>query len=121
VDDTFLRIGSSNLNNRSIGLDTECDLAIEATSDDVRQTIMGLRNRLLAEHLGTHPDIFSNACLEEGDSLIAAIERLNVNSRRLHAFGAMFDEGPADPAVGTSLLDPLEPFEPLWFLKRQRG
>lgn len=30
VDDRFLRVGSSNLNNRSMGLDTECDLAIEA-------------------------------------------------------------------------------------------
>ena len=30
VDDRLLRIGSSNLNNRSMGTDTECDLAIEA-------------------------------------------------------------------------------------------
>src|SRR5262245_17108657 len=30
VDDVLLRVGSSNLNNRSMGLDTECDLAIEA-------------------------------------------------------------------------------------------
>ncbi|MDQ4135977.1 MAG: phospholipase D-like domain-containing protein, partial [Pseudomonadota bacterium] len=34
VDDDFLRVGSSNLNNRSYGLDTECDLAIEAASDE---------------------------------------------------------------------------------------
>ncbi|WP_170304092.1 phospholipase D-like domain-containing protein [Microvirga makkahensis] len=120
VDDTFLRIGSSNLNNRSIGLDTECDLAIEAADDEVRRTIGSLRDRLLGEHLGTSPDDFSKAVADEGGSLIAAIERLNVNGRRLHAFGAMFDEGPAEPAVGTSLLDPLEPFEPLWFLKRVR-
>ncbi|KLK91824.1 phospholipase [Microvirga vignae] len=121
VDDTFLRIGSSNLNNRSIGLDTECDLAIEATNDDMRRTIVSLRNRLLGEHLGTDPDVFSDTVSEERGSLIAAIERLNVNERRLHAFGAMFDEGPADPAIGTGLLDPLEPFEPLWFLKRLKG
>ena len=36
VDDVFLRVGSSNLNNRSFGLDTECDLAIEATTDAER-------------------------------------------------------------------------------------
>ena len=30
VDDVLLHVGSANLNNRSIGLDTECDLAIEA-------------------------------------------------------------------------------------------
>ncbi|SCY72435.1 phospholipase D-like domain-containing protein [Microvirga guangxiensis] len=118
VDDTFLRIGSSNLNNRSIGLDTECDLAIEATNDQMRQMIGRLRDRLLAEHLGTDPEIFADAVSKESGSLIAAIERLNVNDRRLHVFDAMFDEGPAEPAVGTGLLDPLEPFEPLRFLKR---
>ena len=32
IDDRFLRIGSANLNNRSMGTDTECDLAIEAGS-----------------------------------------------------------------------------------------
>ena len=32
VDDTFLRVGSSNLNNRSMGFDTECDLGIEAAT-----------------------------------------------------------------------------------------
>ncbi|WP_243373410.1 phospholipase D-like domain-containing protein [Microvirga solisilvae] len=120
VDDTFLRIGSSNLNNRSIGLDTECDLAIEATNDEMRRTIAGLRNRLLAEHLDTDPDVFAGMVAEASGSLIAAIERLNVNRRRLHSFDAMFDEGPAAPAIGTGLLDPLEPFEPLWFLKRPR-
>jgi len=120
VDDRFLRIGSSNLNNRSIGLDTECDLAVEATNDDMRRAIAGLRDRLLAEHLDTDEEAFSKAVAEASGSLITAIERLNVKKRHLQGFRAMFDDGPADPAVGTALLDPLEPFEPLWFLKRQR-
>ena len=30
VDDCMLRVGSANLNNRSMGADTECDLAFEA-------------------------------------------------------------------------------------------
>ena len=29
IDDVLLRVGSSNVNNRSFGLDTECDLSIE--------------------------------------------------------------------------------------------
>jgi phosphatidylserine/phosphatidylglycerophosphate/cardiolipin synthase-like enzyme len=118
VDDTFLRIGSSNMNNRSIGLDTECDLAIEATSDDIRRAIAHLRDDLLSEHLATDADTFTAAVSQEGGSLIAAIERLNTCDRRLRTFDAMFDDGPMEPAIGTGLLDPLEPFEPLWFLKR---
>ena len=34
IDDRLLRLGSSNVNNRSMGLDTECDLAIEAVEGD---------------------------------------------------------------------------------------
>ena len=30
VDDRLLRVGSSNLNNRSLGLDSECDVTIDA-------------------------------------------------------------------------------------------
>ena len=30
IDDRLLKVGSSNLNNRSMGFDTECDLAIES-------------------------------------------------------------------------------------------
>ena len=45
VDDRLLRIGSSNLNNRSMGFDSECDVAIEAEpdeseDDEVRQQII---------------------------------------------------------------------------------
>ena len=36
IDDRFLRVGSANLNNRSMGADTECDLAIEARNDAER-------------------------------------------------------------------------------------
>jgi phospholipase D1/2 len=56
VDDTFLRVGSSNLNNRSMGFDTECDLGIEAKSAAQRAAIAGIRNRLIAEHWGLSPD-----------------------------------------------------------------
>ena len=38
VDDRLLRIGSSNLNNRSMGFDSECDVAIEADGPKARKT-----------------------------------------------------------------------------------
>src|SRR3954454_19599289 len=52
VDDVLLRVGSANLNNRSLGLDTECDLAFEARTPEHRQTIARLRNGLLGHHCG---------------------------------------------------------------------
>jgi phosphatidylserine/phosphatidylglycerophosphate/cardiolipin synthase-like enzyme len=120
VDDVFLRIGSSNLNNRSIGLDSECDAAIEATTEEMRQTIIGLRNRLIAEHLEVDPETFGRAIDGNGGSVIAAIERLNTGLRGLRPFGAMSDDGPDVPATGTGLLDPLEPFEPLSLFRRRK-
>ncbi len=53
ADDRLLKIGSSNLSNRSMGYDTECDLVFEARSDAHREAFTALRRRLLAEHLGT--------------------------------------------------------------------
>lgn len=53
IDDTFLRIGSSNLNNRSMGFDTECDIGIEAETAAHRRAIASVRNRLIAEHWGS--------------------------------------------------------------------
>ncbi|HYE00459.1 MAG TPA: phospholipase D-like domain-containing protein, partial [Alphaproteobacteria bacterium] len=76
VDDTLLRIGSSNLNNRSIGLDTECDAAIEAATPETRRAIARLRDCLIAEHLGVAPAAFAAAMAETG-SMLAAFDRLN--------------------------------------------
>jgi len=53
VDDRVLRVGSSNLCNRSLGLDTEADIAIEARGrPQVANAIRRFRDRLVAEHLG---------------------------------------------------------------------
>ncbi len=52
VDDRFLHIGSSNLNNRSMGFDTECDLVIEGRDEKMRSKIASIRNNLIREHTG---------------------------------------------------------------------
>ncbi|WP_425450399.1 phospholipase D-like domain-containing protein [Virgifigura deserti] len=119
TDDAFLRVGSSNLNNRSVGLDSECDLAIEAETDVAGQAIARLRERLLAEHLGTSPEMVAQAITAEG-SLIRAIERLNRNPRGLRPFAAQAEDGPTTPFPGTDLFDPEEPFEPLRLLRGRR-
>jgi phospholipase D1/2 len=72
VDDSFLRIGSSNLNNRSMGLDTECDLGIEATSAAQRSEIARVRNRLIGEHWGLEPEDVERA-LASGKPVMDAL------------------------------------------------
>jgi phospholipase D1/2 len=53
VDDRFLSIGSANMNNRSMGYDTELNVAWEVPSHD--QSIHDVRISLLAEHTGLDP------------------------------------------------------------------
>ena len=56
VDDAILRIGSSNVSSRSMALDTECDLVVEARGQPrVAAAIAEFREQMLAEHLGTQP------------------------------------------------------------------
>jgi phospholipase D1/2 len=81
VDDALLRIGSGNLTNRSMGIDTECDLALEAGGDErIGGAIRTFRHRLLAEHLGaTVAQV--DATQARHHSLIGTIEALR-NPRR---------------------------------------
>jgi phosphatidylserine/phosphatidylglycerophosphate/cardiolipin synthase-like enzyme len=116
VDDDLLRVGSGNLSNRSMGLDTECDLAIEATDEATRRTIAGVRARLVGEHLGVAPERVTEALAAKG-SLIAAVEALNGGPRSLRRFEP--GEGPTRLVPGTRIVDPARPWEPLWFLSRK--
>jgi phosphatidylserine/phosphatidylglycerophosphate/cardiolipin synthase-like enzyme len=55
IDDVFVRIGSANINNRSFGFDTECDLALEAAGpggETHRTAIRALRAEMLGHWLG---------------------------------------------------------------------
>ena len=71
VDDKLARIGSSNLSNRSMGLDTECDIAWEAENPSAEASIRGVRHRLLAEHLGCTVDVYAEA--ERTHGMLGAI------------------------------------------------
>ena len=52
IDDGFVRVGSANINNRSMGADTECDLAFEAGCEEHSEFIRGLRRRLIGHFCG---------------------------------------------------------------------
>jgi len=83
VDDALARVGSANLANRSMGLDSECDLVLDAALDPrLGAPIAALRNRLVGEHLGVEPAAVADALAARG-SLIGAIEALAGGPRTL--------------------------------------
>jgi phosphatidylserine/phosphatidylglycerophosphate/cardiolipin synthase-like enzyme len=120
VDDHFIRIGSSNLNNRSEGLDTECDLAIEASTNAHRLAISTLRYRLLAEHLETTPETVRET-ERSLRSLNSAVDALNVGKRGLRHFAIDVSKGETSPLTGTTLVDPRRPYWPLQKLRLRVG
>ncbi|MCR5872158.1 MULTISPECIES: phospholipase D-like domain-containing protein [unclassified Sphingomonas] len=85
VDDRFLRVGSSNFNNRSLGLDTECDVALASRTPEEAGRIAAIRDGLLAEHLGTDSLSVAKA-IEDGGSLIAAVEALRGTGRSMRPY-----------------------------------
>lgn len=72
VDDCFLRVGSANLANRSMGADSECDLVIAAESPADRATVRRIRDGLIAEHCGCSAEAVGRVIDVKG-SLLAAV------------------------------------------------
>jgi phospholipase D1/2 len=111
VDDEFLTIGSANLSGRSMGLDTECNLAIEAKGDEqISAAIAGLRNRLLAEHLARDERAVAEA-VRSNRGLIAGIEALRGPGRSLKSLAALAEDDWSALVPDHSLLDPEEPID----------
>jgi phosphatidylserine/phosphatidylglycerophosphate/cardiolipin synthase-like enzyme len=81
IDDRLLRAGSTNLNNRSAGFDTECDVALETEDEAVAAGIARFRARLLAHYIGCSTHAFEEAFQRLG-SLAAAIEALDCHAPR---------------------------------------
>ena len=101
IDDSLMRVGSANINNRSMGFDTECDLAFEASDsaagDEARRVVHRLRTHLLAHWLAVDEAALEAALARTGElgSAIKALDTPEV--RRLR---------PLEPA----------PIGPLWEL-----
>jgi phospholipase D1/2 len=108
VDDRFVRIGSANLSRRSMGVDTECDLALDAGSDPAHLAgVRRIRDRLIGEHLGVSGEVVARELGRDG-SLRALVDARADIDRTL----CRVDLGePVDPPseVLKAAADPLEP------------
>jgi phosphatidylserine/phosphatidylglycerophosphate/cardiolipin synthase-like enzyme len=122
VDDEVVRVGSSNMNNRSLGLDTECDLFIDAArpgNGHAAPAIRKLRLSLLAEHCAISLDQ-AEAELEKHGSMAAMIEAQATAGNHLRPFVLRPLSDREKAVADNALLDPERPehlFEP--FAKRR--
>lgn len=84
-DDSMLRIGSTNLNNRSFGFDTECDVAAEPTDAAGRDAIRRFRQRTIGHWIGVGGEAFGAVEAVTG-SVGEAV--LKFDTGRMHVLGA---------------------------------
>jgi phosphatidylserine/phosphatidylglycerophosphate/cardiolipin synthase-like enzyme/uncharacterized membrane protein YdjX (TVP38/TMEM64 family) len=107
IDDQWLRIGSANLSNRSMGVDTECDLTLEAGGDEAKmEAVRAVRDGLLSEHLDVSPERWRAELAAHG-SLHAAIRHLQCEGRTLKRLSE--EEESAGAAVLAVVADPERP------------
>ena len=109
VDDRWLRIGSANFANRSMGLDSECDVTFDAEDDPAKTAaVRGFRDTLLSEHLDVPLHRFERAAAESS-SLRAAIESLRCDKRTLQ----VLEEKPEASLMVMSLASVADPERPV--------
>ena len=106
TDDRFLRIGSANINNRSMGADTECDLAFEATSEVQQEYIARFRRQMIGHFCGVDEREIEH---HEAD-LFGYLDRLAASGREksLQPIDPAATEG-GIAAVVQPVADPREP------------
>ncbi|MET0273360.1 MAG: phospholipase D-like domain-containing protein [Phenylobacterium sp.] len=117
-DDRVVRIGSANLNNRSGGFDTECELAVECEDEGGRMAAAAFRDRLIGHFMGYTGDAVAKARVAHG-GLVHAIDALNREGRLQPIIPHRM--GPAATLIATYHIgDPQDPRD-AWRPWRRRG
>ncbi|MBT2133991.1 phospholipase [Croceibacterium sp. LX-88] len=124
VDDRILRVGSANFNNRSMGLDSECDVFIDCerpANGHCGDVIRDLRHSLLAEHCGISAEKVAEL-IERTGSMAEMIAWLGRDSdRHLRPFHPEpLPELPMKLAAN-EVLDPEEPADMFQIRRPRRG
>ena len=118
VDDEIFRIGSANLNNRSMGLDSECDVFVDAArkgNEHAVDAIRAIRHSLLAEHCGVEESEMPDLLARYGSMAGMIDHTVSEGGRNLMRYHPPELTEAEKKVAHSSLLDPEDPddmFEP---------
>lgn len=107
-DDEIIRIGSTNLNNRSFGFDTECDVAAQPGTEAGREAIRRFRHRTIGHWIGVDGDAFAAAEALAG-SVGEAVRRFD--GGRMQMLGATPPSGFEQFVAEFQIGDPTSPHD----------
>ncbi len=110
VDDRLVRIGSANFSKRSMGVDTECDVTVDAGGDArLCHGVRRVRDRLLGEHLGMRAEDVARE-IESRGSIGALIDARRDADHTLVRVDVPAESDPP-AAVLEAAADPLDPLD----------
>jgi phosphatidylserine/phosphatidylglycerophosphate/cardiolipin synthase-like enzyme len=121
IDDEIVRVGSANFNNRSMGLDSEFDVFIDAArsgGDPAREAIRRLRVTLLAEHTGQDFATMEALLATHGGAMATALDAAPKDGKRLVRFKPRELSDTEKAIADNEALDPERPEEMLSFYKK---
>jgi phospholipase D1/2 len=111
IDDALMLIGSANLNNRSMGLDSECGLVIEAADTPaIEAAIAAFRNGLVAEHLAVSAEDVAHTLADTG-SLAETIHKLGGDQPRLLPLDGEVEPWVDELVPASAVIDPERPVD----------
>lgn len=117
IDDRILKTGSSNLSNRSMRVDSECDLTLEFSK--AHDNLRFLRQRLLGQHHGLSPEEWADH-ESKAESLVEALDTLETDSfdHYLKPLSYGCDSDLKRRLADTQLLDPEDPIDPEFLIQK---
>lgn len=116
ADDRIFKIGSSNLSNRSMRVDSELDLIIERPDPD--PVLRGWLHRFIGNHFGLKANEIAGR-REKATGLVELIDSLITDSgHSLQPMPYGCDSDWERRLADSQLLDPDEPLDPQYWLRR---
>jgi len=118
IDDEVLRVGSANMNNRSMGLDSECDVFLDArrpANSCIESQIERIRHLLIAEHCGMPVEDVDEQ-LKDGKSLIAFLDAAPREGKHIERLPLEVLDDFRRELADSAIFDPERPddrFEPI--------
>ncbi len=111
IDDRYIKIGSTNLSNRSMFLDSECDVVFEASTEEHSDRIQQFRNERLGEFYQKSAGEIASEIQKYGNIHNFINEQQSDSTRCLHSIDRVLVPPDEDEFAPSEIYDPYEPVD----------